>query len=111
MDISFAARKLSKIFSSEAALKKAFGEPMARKIAMRMAVLSNAATLSLVPTTPPDRCHQLAADRDEQFAVDLLHPKRLVFEPDHDPMPRREDGGIDTAKVTKIKIIDVVDYH
>ena len=45
------------------------------------------------------------------FAIDLVHPFRLVFEPNHDPLPRRKDGGIDLEQVTAIKILEVVDYH
>ena len=84
---------------------------MAKVIMMRMAVLKAARSLALVPTTPPDRCHQLSGDRHEQFAVDLVHPHRLVFEPSHQPLPRRSDGGIDTEQVTAITILDVIDYH
>ncbi len=36
---------------------------------------------------------------------------RLVFVPDHDPIPTRADGGIDRTLVTKISITEVVDYH
>lgn len=78
---------------------------------MRLAVLRAARSLALVPTTPPDRRHQLGGDRHEQFAVDLVHPYRLVFVPDHQPMPRRDDGGIDMERVTAVTIVDVIDYH
>ena len=84
---------------------------MARVIMMRMAVLRAARNLGLVPSTPPDRRHQLVGDRDEQFAVDLVHPYRLVFEANHEPLPRKDDGGIDTEQVTVITVLDVVDYH
>lgn len=84
---------------------------MARVIMMRMAVLGAARNLELVPTTPPERRHQLVGDRHEQFAVDLVHPYRLVLEANHEPVPRRDDGGIDTEQVTAITILDVVDYH
>ena len=60
---------------------------------------------------PPARMHQLKGNRDEQFAVDLVHPYRLVFEPNHDPLPRKKDGGINLEQVTAIKIMEVVDYH
>jgi len=43
--------------------------------------------------------------------VDLVQPYRLMFEVNHEPIPRREDGGIDTERVTAITILDVVDYH
>lgn len=84
---------------------------IAKAIMKRMTVLRAARDLSLVPVTPPERRHQLTEDRDEQYAVDLVHPKRLIFEVNHDPIPRNEDGGIDLTKVTAITIVEVVDYH
>ena len=44
-------------------------------------------------------------------AVDLVHPHRLVFAPNHEPVPKKCDGGIDLDKVTSIIVIEVVDYH
>ncbi len=111
MNIDFARQKLEKTFNSEAALKRVFGDRMARTIAMRMAVLRNARTLSMVPVTKPERRHQLEGGRAGQYAVDLVHPHRVVFEPNHDPMPRKEAGGIDTDQVTAITVIEVIDYH
>ena len=111
MIIAFRTRKLQKTFNAAAALQRAYGARMARAIMMRMAVLKAARNLELVPTTPPERRHQLVGDRDEQFAVALVHPYRLVFEANHEPIPRKDDGGIDTEQVTAITILDVVDYH
>lgn len=111
MDIAFRTRKLGKTFNSENALVKEHGERMARTIQTRLAVLKNARTLAMVPTSPPDRRHQLTGRRSGQFAVDLVHPFRLVIEPNHDPVPRTEDGGVDTSQVTAITIMEVVDYH
>ena len=111
MDVSFRKRKLEKTLNSMKEMKKAFGNRMAKVIAMRLAVLKSAKVLSMVPTTRPDRRHQLTADRDEQYAVDLVHPNRLVFEPNHNPLQRKSDGGIDTDQVTAITIIAVIDYH
>ena len=111
MDIAFRTRKLERTFNSADALQKAYGARMTRAIMNRLAVLKAARALALVPTTPPERRHQLRGDRDEQFAVDLVHPRRLVFVPNHEPLPRRDDGGIDTEQVTAITIIAVVDYH
>lgn len=84
---------------------------MAQTIRARLGVLKNARTLADAPKTKPDRLHQLKGDRADQFAVDLVHPKRLVFEPNHDPVPRTADGGIDLERVTAITVLDVVDYH
>ena len=111
MDIAFRTRKLQRDFNGEDALQKSYGARMAKVIMTRMAVLHAAHNLGLVPTTPPERRHQLVGDRDEQFAVDLVHPYRLVFEANQEPVPRRDDGGIDTEQVTAITILGVVDYH
>lgn len=111
MEVSFRTRKLQKALSSKRSLDKAYGNRMAKRIMMRLAVLTNAASLSEVPRTPPDRCHMLTGDRSGQFAVDLEHPYRLVFVPNHDPVPRKEDGGVDLDEVTAVTIIAVEDYH
>ena len=46
-----------------------------------------------------------------KFAVYVKHPQHMIFEPNHNPIPRKEDGGIDLTKVTKITILKVKDYH
>lgn len=112
MDISFRTRRLMRTFNSRDSLARHFGDRMARTIMIRLAVLKSAANLSLVPHTRPERLHQLAGRRSGQFAVDLIHPQRLIFTPNHDPIPRRqEDGAIDRERVTSIRIEEVVDYH
>lgn len=111
MEIAFRTRRLERTFNAARALQKTYGPRMAKSIMLRMAVLRAAASLEAVPTTPPERRHQLSGDRDEQFAVDLVHPHRLVFKIGHEPVPRRDDGGVDTERVTAVTIMDVVDYH
>jgi len=80
------------------------------RLKRRLASLAGAPTLQDMDGVPGN-CHQLRADRAGQFAVDLWGSYRLVFEPDHDPLPELPDGGIDRARVTKIVIKEVVDYH
>ena len=111
MTIIFRTAKLQRTFNSEKALVREYGNKNAKRIAVRMAVLSAAAHLSAVPTKKPDRCHQLKGTRQGQFAVDLVHPFRLVFCPSHNPVPRKEDGGVDVFRVTAIEIVEVEDYH
>lgn len=84
---------------------------MARTIMVRMGVLRGADHLGLVPAHKPDRRHQLTGQLKDHFAVDLVHPFRLVFRPDHEPIPRKNDDGIDLEAVTAIKITKVIDYH
>lgn len=84
---------------------------MSKTIQSRLAVLEAADTLAEAADRPALRLHQLIGGRSGQFAVDLVHPHRLVFRPNHDPVPLKDDGGIDTTLVTSITIVEVVDYH
>ncbi len=111
MDTNFRTEKLQKIFNSDKDLQKKYNKFMVRKIKMRLAVMRSADTLAMVPTNRPVRRHLLKGKRSGQYAVDLVHPFRLVFEPNHDPIPGKEDGGIDERQITAVTIIEVVDYH
>ncbi len=92
-------------------MRKKYGGKMAKVLQSRLAVLGNAPNLSAVPTGKPARRHQLKGRRAGQYAVDLVQPYRLIFEPAHRPLPERPEGGVDTDRVTAITIIEVVDYH
>jgi len=59
----------------------------------------------------PGRCHALTGDRAGQYSLSLWGANRLILEPDHDPVPLLASGGIDRARVTRIRIVEVVDYH
>lgn len=36
---------------------------------------------------------------------------RLIFEPADKPVPQLEHGGLDWSAVTKVRILEVTDYH
>ena len=110
MEISFRTRKLQGDFTSISRLRRTYGN-RADALAIRIAVLKKAHNLSMVPATRPERRHQLEGKRHGQYAVDIAHPYRLVFQPNHNPIPLTADGGIDLTKVTSITIIEVIDYH
>ena len=111
MEITFRTHRLLRIFDSDRNLRRQFGAAMTRTIVMRMNLLRESATLSEIPTTSPERRHILAGQRRGQYAVDLLHPYRLVFVPNHFPVPTLGEGGVDLDRVTAIEIIEVIDYH
>ena len=73
-------------------------------------MLQAAPTLADVRGTP-GRLHGLTGDRAGQYALDLRGSTRLIFEPNHDPVPERQGGGVDESRVTAIRIVEVVDYH
>ncbi len=111
VEIVFKTGKLRKIFNSERLLQAEYGAAMGRIIARRMSVLRAARTLQEVSIKPPERRHELKGQRKGQFAVDLKQPHRLVFRPNHDPLPRKPDSGLDLGAITAIMILKVEDYH
>jgi len=114
MDLSFKNKKLQKVFNEGAQLEKRHGTLRAKKIRIRMKELRAAKNLMdfWPPNSPPGRCHELTeGQRAGQLSVDLDHPYRLIFVPNHDPVPVREDGGLDWARVTAITILGVEDTH
>lgn len=59
----------------------------------------------------PGACEELKGDRAGQLSLRLEGGKRLVMTPDHDPPPRKQDGGLDWLNVTKVLLIGIEDYH
>jgi toxin HigB-1 len=110
IDISWSSSKLEKKCADDLQGVRHWGADNWRALKRRLAVLAAAPTLEDMEGVP-GRCHQLVGDRAGQFAMDLRGPYRLIFEPDHNPLPRIGDGGIDRARVTKITIREVVNYH
>lgn len=113
MRIGFKSSKLEKICSDLAEMRKQLGPDQAKKLQMRMAVLLAADSLYVFapPYRKPERCHELAGDRAGQLSMDLAQPYRLIFIPDHDPILKTDDGGLDWRQITAIKLIEIVDTH
>jgi proteic killer suppression protein len=110
IDISWADHKLEKSCATDKAGLRRWGAEHWKIMKRRLASLRAAPTLKDMDGVP-GRCHQLSADRAGEFAVSLWSAYRLIFVPDHDPVPAADDGGIAQDKVTKISITEVVDYH
>lgn len=113
MDLRFAASKLEKECNDQRLLQRRHGAQRAKLLANRLAVLAAAVSLADLwpPYRGPMRCHELTGDRAGQLSIDLDHPYRLVFMPDHDPQPVRTEGGLDWSRVTRIVILGIVDTH
>ena len=110
MELLFASEALRKRMEDEKAMAKAYGD-RTKPLKLRLALLSQAVSLADIPHTPPPRRHRLGGTREGQYAVDLRHPWRLIFEPANDPLPLLDDGGLDLSAVTKVRILEVTDYH
>ena len=78
---------------------------------MRLNELRHFNNLADRMTLQRGRCHEMKGNRKGQLSVDLKHPLRLIFEPDHDPVPKKADGGLDLVRITKVVIIEYTDPH
>jgi len=110
LDICFKSEKERKLFNSQELLSRKYGHETAKKIRQRLDDLHAADTLEDMRKLP-GRCHELTGNERGKFAVDLPHPRRLLFTPNHNPIPEKPDGGIDWSRITVITILGVVDYH
>jgi plasmid maintenance system killer protein len=83
MQIAIADKKLKRSLEKDRERQKLFGHEMAKKIQLRVNALSAAESLGdfWPPYSPPERCHELKADLDGYFSMDLVHPYRLLFKP------------------------------
>lgn len=111
MEIRFSTPKLEKLCNNDKKLRGELGPICAGKLQRRLTELSAAECLEDLRHLPQARCHELLGNRRGQLAVDLEHPKRLIFEPDHDPRPETPEGGLEWRLVTKVLITLIEDYH
>ena len=111
MKLSFRTKKLAKACSSAKKMNAEWGPQMAKKLQQRLAELQAADTLADISRVPPPRCHELTNNLAGTLSVDLVQPYRLLFVPDHDPVPARPEGGLDWSAVTAVCITGVKDTH
>ena len=108
MDISYKDNKLRKLCENSREASKKLGTDCAKKLRARLSDIEAAANVGELLVGRP---HPLHHDKEGQFAISLAGGKRLILEPNHRPVPHKEDGGIHWAEVTAVTIVYVGDYH
>ncbi len=98
MEVTYKSTRLEKLCTNAYAAEKKYGIQMAEKIKLRIDQISAALSVEMMLQFKVGRCHQLKGDRKNQFAVDLVHPYRLIFE--------KLGDDIQIAN-----IMEIVDYH
>lgn len=98
MQIEYKNSRIKKVCTSVYEAEKKHGKKMAEKIHLRIKQISAAISIEMLIQYRIGRCHLLKGNRKEQYAMDLVHPYRLVFE--------KGENGIQVAC-----IIEIVDYH
>lgn len=108
MEIEFRDEHLRKICEIERYAVKQLGSPCAEKLKIR---ISDIFAASNVRELPSGRPHALEGKRKGQYAVELHGGLRLIFVAANQPTPLVGKDNVDWSRVTKIKIIEVEDYH
>lgn len=98
MQIEYKNKDIKKVCTIASEAEKKYGRAMADKIHHRIDQIAAADTVEHMIQFRIGRCHPLTQDRRGQYAVDLVHPMRLVFE--------KKGNQIQIAH-----IIEIVDYH
>ncbi len=111
MQVEFSSKKLLKVCSLAKESQSKHGKRMSEKIQLRMTQIAAVETLADLYLLPGARCHALTGNLKGKFAVDLVHPDRLLFSPDHEPLPLKDDGGLILKEVTAVLIEGIGDYH
>ena len=98
MEISYKNNKIRKVCTDAKVSDRTYGNEMSEKIQMRIGEIEAADTVEDMIKYRIGRCHSLINNRKGQYAVDLVHPYKLVFE--------KQGNEIQIAH-----IMEIVDYH
>lgn len=105
MYIRFINNKIRKVCETHSVAVRRLGLRNADLLVQRITEIEAADNLQILRALPAPRCHPLSGDRNGQYVVDLVHPKRLVF------LPATELGQIIENLITEVIILEIVDYH
>lgn len=99
MDITYRNKKIKNICTNAKTAERTYGREMADKIHQRIDQITASDTVeTLMTPSPIGRCHPLTQNRKGQYAMDLVHPYRLVFKKNGD-------------KIQIATILEIVNYH
>ena len=98
MEITYKNKKIEKICTNAKVSDRTYGKDMSEKIQMRIDQIKAADTVEEMVQYHIGRCHALINNRKGQYAVDLVHPYRLIFE---------KNGNV----IQVAHIMEIVDYH
>lgn len=98
LQITYKNRKIEKVCTNVRVAERKHGTEMAEKIQLRINQIKASMSVEMMIKFKIGRCHSLVGNRKDQYAVDLVHPYRLIFE--------KKGNEVQIAN-----IIEIVDYH
>ena len=98
MFIKYKTAKIRKVCTDAKTAERTYGREMAIKIHQRIDQITAADSIEMMIEKGIGRCHPLKHNRYGQYAVDLVHPYRLVFE---------KNG----EEIQIAVVLEIADYH
>lgn len=87
-----------KVCTNASYAERKYGSDMAEKIHQRIDEIDASETVEEMIQFHIGRCHKLNGNRKGQYAMDLIHPQRLIFE---------KRGN----EIQIVNVIEITDYH
>ena len=109
VEVAYESSRLEDTLSNERAVRKQYGAQCLKALARRFTSLRNADTLAELHHHP-GRTHPLSGDRAREYAMDLPAGRRPILRPTP-PVPTLGDGGIDTARVTRVTVVEISEHY
>ena len=98
MQIRYKTKKLERICEDAEEAQRVYGVQMAVKIETRIGQIISAISIEELLYSRLGGCHKLKGNRKNQYAMDLVHPYRLIFTQEDDI-------------TVSVFIEQIVDYH
>ncbi|MBI4193571.1 MAG: type II toxin-antitoxin system RelE/ParE family toxin [Betaproteobacteria bacterium] len=110
MQVEFPDSRTQALFNSGRELTRVFGSKNARLIRRRVDDLRAVPSLENARGLP-GHLEELRGKRKGEFSMRLTGGHRLIFKPSGNPLPIKQDGGIDWAQIRAITILSAENYH
>ncbi len=110
MNITFANKKLEKYANNDRLAVRKLGKRRAELFKRRLDELLAAENYTDLHFLAGNY-HILKNNRKGQWSCDLDQPYRLVFQPTEKPIPTNKDGLYILIEITKVDIIEIINYH
>lgn len=107
MKLIYKSNKLKKQCEDPRRAQKEYGQNIGNRLTQRVGELQAATNLLDIKYNPSARLHRLKGDRSDEYAIDLVHPFRLIIKP-----ILEDEGDINKLEtINVVRIEEVTDYH
>ena len=107
MELRFRNNKIKGQCENPQRARLDFGSRIGNVLTLRVTELAAATSLLDIKSIPAARLHRLKGTREDEYAVDLVHPYRLVFR----PILQKGVAIFDLESISIVRIEEVTDYR